>query len=57
VSNLVTIIVVSYYNNSNRLLKRVRVERYYSTYSKIRYNSYTYKVEIEDVYNSKESKE
>ena len=54
--DLVTIIVVNYYNNSNRLLKRVRVKRYYSTYSKTRHNFYTYKVEIEDIEDSNESK-
>ena len=34
--------------------KRVRAKRRYSCYSEVRYNSYTYKVEIEDIDNSKE---
>jgi hypothetical protein len=37
--------------------KRVRAKRHYSYYSKVRHNSYTCKVEIKDVDNSKESKE
>jgi hypothetical protein len=35
--------------------KRVRAERRYSRYSKTRYNSRTYKVEIEDTDNSDDS--
>jgi hypothetical protein len=35
--------------------KRVRAKRYYSYYSEIRYNSRTYKVEIEDADDSEES--
>jgi hypothetical protein len=36
--------------------KRVRAKRHCSCCSKPRYNSYTYKVEIEDVDNSNKSK-
>ncbi|OCK72815.1 hypothetical protein K432DRAFT_314764, partial [Lepidopterella palustris CBS 459.81] len=43
-------------NNSKKAAKRVRVERHYGRYSKIRHNSRTYKVEIEDIDNSKASK-
>jgi hypothetical protein len=35
--------------------KRVRAKRYYSYCGEIRYNSRTYKVEIEDIDNSEES--
>jgi hypothetical protein len=35
--------------------KRVRAERYYGRCGEIRYNSRTYKVEIEDADNSEES--
>jgi hypothetical protein len=52
VTNLITIIVNNYYNNSNRLLKRVRTERCYSYCNKVRYNLRTYKVDIEDADNS-----
>ena len=45
------------YNNSNKLLKKECIVRYYSTYSKTRHNAYTYKVEIENIEDSKESKE
>jgi hypothetical protein len=34
------------------LTKRVRVERRYRRYSETRYNSRTYKVEIEDIEDS-----
>jgi hypothetical protein len=37
-------------------IKRVRAERHYSCYSETRYNSYTYKVEIENVDSSNTSK-
>jgi hypothetical protein len=52
VTNLITTIVNNYYNNSNRLLKRVRVGRRCSYCSKVRHNLRTYKVEIEDADNS-----
>jgi hypothetical protein len=38
------------------LIKKVRAERRCGYCSKIRYNSYTYKVEIEDVDSSTTSK-
>jgi hypothetical protein len=38
------------------LAKRVRLGQHYSYYSKIRHNSYTYKVEIKDTNNSNTSK-
>jgi hypothetical protein len=41
--------------DSETLTKRVRAKRYYSRYGEIRYNSRTYKVEIEDIDNSEES--
>jgi hypothetical protein len=37
-------------------IKRVRVSRYYSTYSKTRHNSYIYKVEIKYIEDSNKSK-
>jgi hypothetical protein len=37
-------------------MKRVRAKRYYGYYGEIRYNSRTYKVEIEDIDDSEESK-
>jgi hypothetical protein len=37
-------------------IKRVCVDRRYSTYSKTRYNSYIYKVEIKDIEDSNKSK-
>jgi hypothetical protein len=42
--------------NSKTLIKRVRAERHYSYYSKTRYNSYTYKVEIENADSRNTSK-
>jgi hypothetical protein len=39
-------------DTSKGLLKRVWVERYYSTYGKIGYNSYTYTTEIKNISNS-----
>jgi hypothetical protein len=56
VANLVTKREVNSHNNSRELLKRVRVRRCCGRYSEIRHNSCTYKVEIEDVYNSNTSK-
>jgi hypothetical protein len=46
----------SRYKESKELAKRVRLERRCSYYSKIRYNSRTYKVEIKDINNSDASK-
>jgi hypothetical protein len=37
------------------LVKRVRIGRYYSTYSKTKHNFYIYKVEIEDIEDSNKS--
>jgi hypothetical protein len=42
--------------SSKMLIKRVIRRRYYSCYSEIRYNFYTYKVEIENVDNINTSK-
>ena len=47
----------SRYKKGEKLAKRIRVGRRYSYYSKIRYNSRTYKVEIKDIDNSNKSKE
>jgi hypothetical protein len=44
------------YKDSKTPIKRVCAEKRYSYYSKTRYNSYTYKVEIEDADNSNTSK-
>jgi hypothetical protein len=46
----------SSYKNGETPAKRVRAKRYYSRYGEIGYNSRTYKVEIEDIDNSEESK-
>ncbi|OCK72648.1 hypothetical protein K432DRAFT_316090, partial [Lepidopterella palustris CBS 459.81] len=43
-------------DGSKKIVKRVRIERRCGRYGKIRYNSYTYKVEIEDIDNSEASK-
>jgi hypothetical protein len=56
VSNLITKLVGSYYNNSEMPTKRVRVERRYRRCSETRYNSRTYKVEIENIEDSNKSK-
>jgi hypothetical protein len=45
----------SSYHNGKMPVKRVYAKRHCSCCSKVRYNSCTYKVEIEDVDNSKES--
>jgi hypothetical protein len=55
ISNLITKKEGSSYEESKIPIKRVRAERRYSYYSEIRHNSYTYKVEIEDVDNSNTS--
>ena len=47
----------SYYNNSEKFIKRVRVIKYYSYYGKKKFNSCTYIVEIRDVNNSNIFKE
>jgi hypothetical protein len=52
VTNLIAATVNNCRNNSNRLSKRVRTGRRYGRCSKVRHNSRTYKVEIEDVDNS-----
>ena len=39
----------SCYNNSEKPTKRVRIVRYYGSYSEKGYNSRTYIVEIKDV--------
>jgi hypothetical protein len=46
----------SSYKNSETPAKKVCAKRHYSYCSKVRYNSCTCKVEIEDIDNSKESK-
>jgi hypothetical protein len=56
VSNLITKKKSSSYKKSKTPVKRVCIERHYSYYSEIRYNSYTYKVEIVDIDNSNASK-
>jgi len=47
----------SYYNNNEKLIKRVRVIRYYSYCGEKGHNSYTYIVEIKDIDNSNTFKE
>jgi hypothetical protein len=54
-TNLVVEYVISY-KDSETPAKRVRAKRHCSCYSKVRHNFCTYKVEIENVDNSKESK-
>jgi hypothetical protein len=56
VSNLIAKKEGSSYKEGKTPIKRVRAKRRCSCCSKVRYNSYTYKVEIEDIDNSKESK-
>jgi hypothetical protein len=56
VSNLITKKEGSSYKEGKTPAKRVRAKRRCSCCSKVRYNFCTYKVEIEDVDNSKESK-
>jgi hypothetical protein len=56
VSNLITIKKSSSYKDSKTPAKRVRAERRCSYCSKIRYNSCTYKVEIENKDSSTASK-
>jgi hypothetical protein len=56
VSNLITKKESSSCKDGKTPAKKVRVERRYSYYSKIKHNSYTCKVEIEDVDNSDASK-
>jgi hypothetical protein len=56
VSNLITAKKGSSYKESKIPIKRVRIERRCSCYSEIRYNFYTYKVEILDTDNSNISK-
>jgi hypothetical protein len=57
VLNLIAKQIGSYYKKSEIATKRVCIGRRCGTYSKTRYNSYTYKVEIEDIDNSNTSKE
>jgi hypothetical protein len=57
VSNLIAKRESSSYKEGKMLVKRVRAKKHYSYYSKVRHNSYICKVEIEDIDNSKESKE
>jgi hypothetical protein len=52
VSNLIIIKEGSSCEDSKTPAKRVRAKRRCSYYSKVRHNSYTYKVEIVDVDNS-----
>jgi len=47
----------SYCNNSEKLVKRVRVIKHYSCCGEKRHNSRTYIVEIKDIDNSDTSKE
>jgi len=47
----------SYYNNSKKLVRGVRVIKYYSRCGEKGYNSHTCIVEIKDVDNSNTSKE
>jgi hypothetical protein len=56
VTNLITKKESSSCKESKTPTKRVCIERRYSYYSKTRHNTYTYKVEIEDVENSNASK-
>ena len=56
ISNLITKIESRGRKDSKTPIKRVYVERRYSYYSKIRYNSRTYKVEIKNINNSNASK-
>jgi hypothetical protein len=56
VTNLIAKKEGSRCKNSETPVKRVRAERYCSCYSETRYNSYTYKVEIEDADSSNASK-
>ena len=56
VSNLITKKEGSSCKEGKTPAKKVRAKRRCSYYSKVRYNSCTYKVEIEDIDNSKESK-
>jgi hypothetical protein len=55
VSNLIAKKEGSSCKDSEMPTKRVRAERRYSYYSKVRHNSCTYKVEIENVDNSNTS--
>jgi hypothetical protein len=55
VVNLLAKNMGSSYNANKGLLKRVWVERHYSIYSKIGYNSHTYTAEIENISNSEGS--
>jgi hypothetical protein len=56
VSNLITAKEGSSFRNSKTPVQRVRAERRCGRCSEIRYNSCTCKVEIEDAFNSNESK-
>jgi hypothetical protein len=56
VSNLITKRESSSYKEGKTPTKRVYAKRRCSYYSKVRHNSCTCKVEIEDIDNSKESK-
>jgi hypothetical protein len=56
VSNLITKKEGSSYKEGETPTKRVRAERRCGRYSKIRYNSYTYKIELLDMDNSDTSK-
>jgi hypothetical protein len=53
VVNLLAKNIGSSHDTSKGLSKRVWVKRYYSTYNKTGYNSYTYTAEIKDISNSK----
>jgi hypothetical protein len=55
VSNLITELAGSYYNNSETPIKRVRAERRCGRCGETRHNSRTCKVEIEDAEDSGES--
>jgi hypothetical protein len=55
VSNLIAKKESSSCKDGKMPAKRVRAERRYSCYSKVRHNSCTYKVEIENVDNSNTS--
>ena len=55
-SNLITKKEGSSYKDGKTPIKRVCAKRRCNCYSKDRHSSYTYKVEIEDIDNSEESK-
>jgi hypothetical protein len=57
VSNFITKREGSSYNNSDIAVKRVCVNRHYKYYSKVRYNTRIYTVDIEQLNNSNSSEE